>query len=496
MTWRAGGYVAEQRIGAGVSADVWRGRSLRGGAQVALKRIAVRSAQDRRIATREAALLARLTHPNLVRLHDLVPTAHHVVLVLDLAGGPSLATVLARRGRLSPGEAVSVIAPIGAALAYLHAGGVAHGDVSAANVLFTDRGMPLLADLGMARVVGSAGHPGIGATPGYLDPAVAGGGPPTRASDVFALAAVAVHALTGQLVWPADPARVGQRIAELLGAVPHRMAEALRPALVVDPARRAAAAAFALEFGDSHPAAPVELTEQDPELRLEPRLLTRPLGPGPVPARPRAARVARAARPVGLPRLPEAALAAGLGAGLIGGGAIALTTGPSEPSATAATATITAAPAVAPPGPSPVAGPDRAAEARQLLAALDRIRGQAYATRDPSLLARVYRSGDLLDHEVDVLLKSVPDGCRLLNVRTSYDDVSVDVQADLWTIAARAVPTPPRLDCPDRAEEQLPAPPPGRLRIEVERSGASARVSGVTELDAVPTPGPGRGPAD
>src|SRR4029079_15436703 len=116
-------------------------------------------------------LLTALDHPHLVRLHALIPTPDAAVLVLDLADGGSLAAMLARRSRLAVGEAVTALAPIGAALAYAHQCGVLHGDVTPGNVLFTSIGLPMLGDLGVARIVGDSG--GVRCTPESVCPAVA-----------------------------------------------------------------------------------------------------------------------------------------------------------------------------------------------------------------------------------------------------------------------------------------------------------------------------------
>lgn len=103
------------------------------GDAVALKRISIAEPEQGSRAQTEAALLSALDHPHLVRLHALVPTDDATVLVLDVADGGSLAELLSARGRLTPGEVITAVAPIGAALAHLHDEGVVHGDVSAAN---------------------------------------------------------------------------------------------------------------------------------------------------------------------------------------------------------------------------------------------------------------------------------------------------------------------------------------------------------------------------
>ena len=163
-------------------------------------------------------MLSALDHPHLMKLHEVRPVDDAIVLVLDLAAAGSLATLLARRGRLTVGETVTALAPIGGALAYAHNAGVVHGDVSSANILFTEVGLPLLADLGVARLLGDAAP--VRTTPSYADPAVAAGGVPAPASDVFMLGAVALHALTGSPPWPGDDAAEVLELAATTGVEP------------------------------------------------------------------------------------------------------------------------------------------------------------------------------------------------------------------------------------------------------------------------------------
>src|SRR5579875_1123480 len=197
--WRLSGYRVERQLGAGSSGDVWRARVAATGVPVALKRIWLSDPARRKAALSEAlseaAMLATLDHPHLMKLHEVRHLDDAIVLVLDLAAGGSLAGLLARRGRLTIGETITVVAPVAAALAYAHQRGIVHGDVSSANILFTDLGLPLLADLGVARLRGDAAA--VRTTPAYVDPVVAAGSMPMPTSDVFMLGAVALHALTG-----------------------------------------------------------------------------------------------------------------------------------------------------------------------------------------------------------------------------------------------------------------------------------------------------------
>ena len=108
-----------------------------------------------------------------------MPPGRDLGLIMDYAAGGSLGQLVAGRGRLGPGETVTVLTPIAQALAYLHGQGFTHGDVSPGNVLFTAHGKPLLADLGVARMVADASGGGRRRNRGLPRPG-AGGRRPGR----------------------------------------------------------------------------------------------------------------------------------------------------------------------------------------------------------------------------------------------------------------------------------------------------------------------------
>lgn len=262
------GYRLEELLGRGGSGEVWRAVPRSGGDPVAVKLLVAGDAERQ---AREAALLGELDHPHLVRLHEVVHEPRRggqprVALVLDLLGGGSLAALLARRGRLRPGEVVTALAPVAAALAHAHERGVVHGDLSPGNVVFTAEGRPVLTDLGVARVLGEEAAGEV--TPAYVDPTVARGGAPGPASDVFGVAAAAFHALTGVAPWngatPADMFRVAADgvlpdLAELAPDAPAELLEVLARGLSPDPHDRGSAAAFALDLRHACRPEPVRL---------------------------------------------------------------------------------------------------------------------------------------------------------------------------------------------------------------------------------------------
>ncbi|MGH8963541.1 MAG: serine/threonine-protein kinase, partial [Jatrophihabitantaceae bacterium] len=262
--WKLPGYVIERQLGAGGSGQVWLAHERSGGAAVAVKLLPAVDRDQLAAVRAEAAMLSALEHPHLLHLREVVPCRQGLALVVDLAVGGSLASLLRSRRRLSPGEVVTAVAPIGAALAYAHNAGVVHGDVTPANLLFTEVGLPLLADLGVARLCGDDSP--VSSTPAYVDPAVAAGGMPAPTSDVFMLGALALHALTGDPPWSGespdqvlavaaagDLGDVAARMDE--AGVPEQVAEVVGRALELDGARRPTAAEFALDL--RHAAEPV-----------------------------------------------------------------------------------------------------------------------------------------------------------------------------------------------------------------------------------------------
>jgi hypothetical protein len=263
------GYTLETLLGRGGSGQVWRAVPRRGGPPVAVK-VLVAGRPERQ--AREAALLGELDHPHLVRLIEVVHQPRRggqarVALVLELLAGGSLAALLARRGRLHPGEVVTAIAPVAAALAHAHSNGVVHGDLSPGNIVFTEQGRPVLTDLGVARVLGETAAGEV--TPAYVDPTVARGGAPGPASDVFGIAAAAFHALTGIAPWnaatPGDVLAVAASgelpdLAELAPEAPAGLIEVISRGLAADPHDRGSAAAFALDLRHACRPEPVRLS--------------------------------------------------------------------------------------------------------------------------------------------------------------------------------------------------------------------------------------------
>lgn len=410
MARDVGDYRLEELLGYGAAGEVWRARHRGSGDAVALKWLRGDDPGNRERQLREARLLAALSHPHLVGLRDVVSTHGDPVLVLDYLPGGSLATLLARRGRLSAGEVVSIIAPLAAALAYAHDEGLVHADVTPGNILFTEAGRPVFTDLGIARVLGEAG--GVQATPEYVDPVVARGAVPGPASDVFGLAAVAFHALAGVPPWSAATSEAALAVAaagdvpdlrRLAPEAPTDLLDVLSRALSLQPHLRGTAAELALDVRHACLPTPVQFAAADPIARIRGGVtgalthavrVPRPEGPAHAAPSRSTGRLWRAGGGVlrrrrrdflaGTAALLAIAAAAWLGVQWGGGNGVP----PASPPA--AVVGVRPTPTATPDGVDEFAVPSAAEGWRPLLDSLYDRRAGAFATGDVEVLGGVY----------------------------------------------------------------------------------------------------------
>ena len=159
----AGGYRLVRVLGEGRSAVVYLGYADSGTDDAARRTAAVKVFRAGIAADRidaEVAALCAVDHPHLARLVDLASTdAGLPCLVLERCDGGGLAQLVADRSGLSSGEAVTILAPLAAAVAALHAAGYVHRDIRLSNVLFAASGAPVLCGFGTAAVLPTAATP-------------------------------------------------------------------------------------------------------------------------------------------------------------------------------------------------------------------------------------------------------------------------------------------------------------------------------------------------
>ena len=150
----------------------------------------------------EAQAAGRLSHPHIVTIYDVGETDDDRTpyVVMEYLAGPSLQKKLsASGGKLPWQEALQLTCGLARALHYAHGQGIIHRDIKPSNILFTEEGIPKIADFGIARLnLSEATLPGhVLGTPAYMSPEQLNGEPIDGRSDLFSLGVMLYAMLTG-----------------------------------------------------------------------------------------------------------------------------------------------------------------------------------------------------------------------------------------------------------------------------------------------------------
>jgi TolB-like protein/Tfp pilus assembly protein PilF len=241
-------------------ATVYLARDTKHGRPVALKvlwpELAATLGAERFL--REIQVVARLTHPHILALHDSGASDGLLYYVMPYIEGESLRDRLTRESRLPVDEAVKVGREVADALDYAHSRGVIHRDIKPENILL-GAGHAIVADFGIARAVSIAGLPTVTAdgavlgSPAYMSPEQATGDPDIDGrSDIYGLGCVLFEALVGQAPFtgPTAHAILFSRLTEapprlrtIDPAIPPALEAVVAKALARNPADRFATAA-------------------------------------------------------------------------------------------------------------------------------------------------------------------------------------------------------------------------------------------------------------
>ena len=187
---------------------VWQARDELLGRDVAVKEIIWPAHMDaaewdlaRQRAQREAQMAARLSHPNVVGIYDVVDEDDRPWIIMELVPFRSLRDRVQADGPLTPAQAAQVGLGILAALRAAHKVGVLHRDVKPANVLLAPEGRVVLTDFGIARATDSPVLTGTGVlvgSPSYISPERARGSRAGAPADLWALGACLYAAVEGR----------------------------------------------------------------------------------------------------------------------------------------------------------------------------------------------------------------------------------------------------------------------------------------------------------
>jgi serine/threonine protein kinase len=207
------GYRIEEAIGRGGMGVVYRATQLALDRTVAIKLIATDRAQDpvfRERFKHESRLAASIEHVNVIPVYEAGEDDGLLFIAMRLVEGTDLAQLLEREGALDPMRTAWLIGQLAGAIDAAHARGLAHRDVKPANVLLTlDQPEHLyLTDFGVAKNIGAGGNVTVAGgwvgTLDYLAPEQIRGEEADGSVDIYALAALLHHCLTGEVPFPRD----------------------------------------------------------------------------------------------------------------------------------------------------------------------------------------------------------------------------------------------------------------------------------------------------
>lgn len=161
------------------------------------------TAEEMELVKREGSLAMRLSHENIVRLHNVESEAGRVFLVMEFVDGENLRQVIQRVGRLSTNTVLTIGQCCASALDYAHKEGIIHKDLKPENIMISRDKVLKIVDFGTAEFMHkSAAATHIEGTPSYMSPEQIRGETLDVRTDVFALGAVLTEALTGVQVFP------------------------------------------------------------------------------------------------------------------------------------------------------------------------------------------------------------------------------------------------------------------------------------------------------
>ena len=207
----------EALIGAGGMGRVYRARDRTLGRVVAIKAVNPSLVANREWVDRlavEARIIARLHHPNVVQVYEVLDVERWPLLVLEYVEGTDLREAV-RRGRLGREELVGLMTKVCHAVAYAHGQGVIHHDIKPANIMLTTDGEPKVMDFGIAGLSDESdadSSPAAG-SPAFMAPELFDGGGGDTRSDIYALGVTLYYCLAGRLPFP------GRHGAELIDRI-------------------------------------------------------------------------------------------------------------------------------------------------------------------------------------------------------------------------------------------------------------------------------------
>jgi serine/threonine protein kinase len=229
----AGRYALSDVIGRGGMGTVWLATDRVLEREVALKEVTFSvdlTTEERTIlrerTLREARAAARLDHPRVARVYDVVEEDGRPWLVMEHVAARSLQDIIEERGPLPPAAVAQIGLDVLAALEAAHGAGIVHRDVKPANVLVEPDGHACLTDFGIATTTGDSSlttHGALIGSPSYMAPERVNGEEPRPPVDLWSLGATLYAAVEGR-----PPFARGEAMATMMSVVSEHPAPMLR----------------------------------------------------------------------------------------------------------------------------------------------------------------------------------------------------------------------------------------------------------------------------
>src|SRR3954469_19474978 len=249
-----GAYRIESVAGQGGMGVVYRATQLGLDRAVALKAITPAFAHDEEFRARfqrESKLAASIEHPNVIPVYEAGEHDGTLFLAMRFVNGTDLKSLLTREGRLEPLRAGRFVGQIAAALDAAHAAGLVHRDVKPANALLASQDRVSLTDFGLTkRAASGSAMTKTGQMVGtvdYVAPEQVEGGSVDARTDVYSLACVYYHLLTGRVPFhkPTEMAKLyahvhenPPRASEVVAGVPGAIDDVIWRGMAKEPSKR------------------------------------------------------------------------------------------------------------------------------------------------------------------------------------------------------------------------------------------------------------------
>ena len=182
----------------------------------------------------EAKAAGRLTHPNIVTIHDLGESGDVAYIAMELMEGRDLQEMLYGKTRLLVTDALNIAIQVASGLFYAHQHGVVHGDIKPSNIMVLGDNLVKIADFGIARLIHSTENrqdEAIFGTPSFMSPEQIQGKAIDARSDIFSLGVVLYDMLTARLPFPAEGT---VKLKEQLATLDPEKPSSLNPSIPVE----------------------------------------------------------------------------------------------------------------------------------------------------------------------------------------------------------------------------------------------------------------------